>query len=33
MFDFSLMQIVAGIPGLIIAMVVHEYAQIGRAHV
>ena len=27
MFDFSLMQIVAGIPGLIIAMVVHEYAH------
>lgn len=27
MFDFSIMQIVAGIPGLIIAMVVHEYAH------
>lgn len=27
MFDFSLMQIVAGLPGLIIAMVVHEYAH------
>ena len=27
MFDFSLMQIVAGIPGLIIAMVIHEYAH------
>lgn len=27
MFDFSLMSIVAGLPGLIIAMVVHEYAH------
>ena len=27
MFDFSIMQIVAGLPGLIIAMVVHEYAH------
>ncbi len=27
MFDFSLLQIVAGLPGLIIAMVVHEYAH------
>lgn len=27
MFDFNLLQIVAGLPGLIIAMVVHEYAH------
>lgn len=27
MFDFNLMSIVAGLPGLIIAMVVHEYAH------
>ena len=27
MFDMSLMQIVAGLPGLIIAMVIHEYAH------
>lgn len=27
MFDFSLMHIVAGLPGLIIAMVIHEYAH------
>ena len=27
MFDFSIMQIVAGLPGLVIAMVVHEYAH------
>ena len=27
MFDFSLMNIIAGLPGLIIAMVVHEYAH------
>ncbi|TYZ24749.1 site-2 protease family protein [Selenomonas ruminis] len=27
MFDFNLMYIVAGLPGLIIAMVVHEYAH------
>ncbi len=27
MFDFSFVQIVAGLPGLIIAMVVHEYAH------
>ena len=27
MFDFNLMHIVAGLPGLIIAMVVHEYAH------
>ena len=27
MFNFSLMSIVAGLPGLIIAMVVHEYAH------
>ncbi|SFT34263.1 Zn-dependent protease (includes SpoIVFB) [Selenomonas sp. GACV-9] len=27
MFDFNLMQIVAGLPGLIIAMVIHEYAH------
>ena len=31
MFDFSIMQIVAGIPGLIIAMVVHEYAHARMA--
>ena len=31
MFDFSLMDIVAGIPGLIIAMVVHEYAHARAA--
>ena len=27
MFDFDLLQIVAGLPGLVIAMVVHEYAH------
>ncbi len=27
MFDFNLLQIVAGLPGLIIAMVIHEYAH------
>ena len=27
MFDFDIMQIVAGLPGLVIAMVVHEYAH------
>ena len=27
MFDFNIMSLVAGIPGLIIAMVVHEYAH------
>ncbi|MBR2215848.1 MAG: site-2 protease family protein [Selenomonadaceae bacterium] len=27
MFDFNFMQIVAGLPGLIIAMVIHEYAH------
>ncbi len=27
MFDFNLMHIVAGIPGLLIAMVIHEYAH------
>ena len=27
MFDFNIMQIVAGLPGLIIAMVIHEYAH------
>lgn len=27
MFDFNFLQIVAGLPGLIIAMVVHEYAH------
>ena len=27
MFDISLMKIVAGLPGLIIAMVIHEYAH------
>ena len=27
MFDFNLMQIVAGLPGLVIAMVIHEYAH------
>ena len=27
MFDFSLMHIIAGLPGLIIAMVIHEYAH------
>lgn len=27
MFDFNLLQIVAGLPGLLIAMVVHEYAH------
>ena len=27
MFDFSLLEIVAGLPGLVIAMVVHEYAH------
>ena len=31
MFDFSLMDVVAGIPGLIIAMVVHEYAHARAA--
>ena len=25
MFDFSLISLLAGIPGLIIAMVIHEY--------
>ena len=27
MFDFGIMQVVAGLPGLIIAMVIHEYAH------
>ena len=27
MFDFDLMSLIAGIPGLIIAMVIHEYAH------
>ena len=27
MFDFDIMQIIAGLPGLLIAMVVHEYAH------
>ena len=27
MFDFSLISLLAGIPGLIIAMVIHEYAH------
>lgn len=31
MFDFNLMGIIAGIPGLIIAMVVHEYAHAQTA--
>ena len=32
MFDFNLMHIVAGLPGLIIAMVVHEYAHALAAY-
>lgn len=31
MFDFSLMSLLAGIPGLIISMVVHEYAHARMA--
>lgn len=31
MFDFSLMSLIAGIPGLIISMVVHEYAHARMA--
>ena len=27
MFDFNLLDLIAGIPGLIIAMVIHEYAH------
>ena len=27
MFDFSLMSIIGGLPGLLIALVVHEYAH------
>ena len=27
MFDFDIMQIIAGLPGLLIAMVIHEYAH------
>ena len=27
MFDFNILHIVAGIPGLLIAMVMHEYAH------
>ena len=31
MFGFSLMEIIAGLPGLIIAMVIHEYAHARTA--
>ena len=27
MFDFNILSIIAGIPGLLIAMVIHEYAH------
>ena len=27
MFDFNIMHIIAGLPGLLIAMVIHEYAH------
>ena len=27
MFDFDIMHIIAGLPGLLIAMVIHEYAH------
>lgn len=32
MFDFSLMSIIAGLPGLLIALVVHEYAHARVAY-